>query len=50
MPAISVQKQKASLIALDLWRFADTLINQAERRVLEDMAVDLEALISQWTE
>ncbi len=42
----SVHKQKASLIALDLWRFTDTLVNQTERLILENMAVNLAARIS----
>ncbi len=28
--SFSVHKQKASLIALDVWRFADALVNQTE--------------------
>ncbi len=42
----SVHKQKASLIALDVWRFADTLVNQTERSILRDMSVNLAARIS----
>ncbi len=42
----SVHKQKASLISLDLWSFVDTLVNQTEGRILENMAVNLAAQIS----
>ncbi len=41
----SVLKQKASLVAGDLWRYADTLVNQTGRSFLEDMAVNLAARI-----
>ncbi len=44
--AYSALKQKASLVALDLWRFADTLVNKTERRILGNMAVNLDARIS----
>ncbi len=32
--AYSVLKRKAYIVDLDLWRYADTLRNQAERRIL----------------
>ncbi len=44
--AYSVLKQKASRIALDLWRFTDTLVNRTERSSLENIAVNLAARIS----
>ncbi len=44
--AFSVHKQSASLIAIDLQRFAETLGNLTERRILENMAVHLSARIS----
>ncbi len=42
----SVHKQKASLIALDMWRVAQALVNETERSILGDMAVHLAARIS----
>ncbi len=44
--AFSVHKQSASLIAIHLQRFAETLVNLTERRILENMAVHLSARIS----
>ncbi len=44
--AYSVLKQKASRIALDLWRFTGTLVNRTERSSFENMAVNLAARIS----
>ncbi len=41
-----MHKQKASLIALDVWRFADTLVDQTERSILGAMAVNLAARLS----
>ncbi len=44
--ALSVHQQSASLTAIDLQRFAETLVNLTERRILENMAVHLSARIS----
>ncbi len=44
--AYSVLQQKASFVAVDLWRYADTLVNQTERRIAQNMAVSLAVRIS----
>ncbi len=38
--------QKASLIALDLMRFADTIVNERKRGVLAGLAAQVSARIS----
>ncbi len=42
----SAHIQKASLIALDLMRFADTIVNERKRGVLGGLAAHLSARIS----